>query len=286
MPQPINCGIINQESLTKTHMQKNKKKYIAAGVLGVLLIAAIVWSTATLKSRSGKGLFGISVRDVYRSAAETVSDAATAVEEEATDAYRTAEGAVGDAYETARGAISDAGAAARKEIFYTPYKAYMYWVDQGVSGGKPGLSQNLISVLQPHYSNNLAGVRIAYTSRFSGLAMTDCSLIYFGNRNIVNKIKDGKRLARWEFSWLTHETAHIEQCFRKGGRKNFADMWFRQAGGAALEAIAAGRFADIIRDITSAQRLAKYEGNMSMEVAANQKANIVTNAAFGRYQPR
>lgn len=169
-----------------------------------------------------------------------------------------------------------------EEVLYSGYQAYMYWVDQGVAGGKIKLPKNLLGQLKPYYKNDLNGVRVAYTNRFSDLAMTDCSLIYFGNQDVVNKLKDAKELEQWEFAWLAHEVAHTEQCNKVGGRKKYANMWFKQASGAVLDAVRTGKFADIVSNVRSAQQLAEYERGMSMENAADKKSREVVEAAFGK----
>ena len=171
---------------------------------------------------------------------------------------------------------------AEEDIVYNGYKAYMNWIDQGVSGGRIQFSRRLVNLLQPYYRNNLNDVRAAYTNRFSNLAMTDCSIIYFGNSGIVDKLRNNTLFSRSEFSWLAHELTHTEQCDRIGGRKNYAKRWFNEASGVVISAIRSGRFSSIVSDIASAQRLASYDENMSMESSANQRSATVTNAAFNR----
>lgn len=180
------------------------------------------------------------------------------------------------------GSVSNIAKQSGEEIIYSGYKSYMYWVDQGVRGGTIRLPKNLTDILKPYYKNNLGDVRVAYTTRFSDLAMTDCTLIYFGNQSVVNKIKDAKKLEKWEFEWLTHEVAHTEQCNKVGGRKKYANMWFKQASGAVLDAVRTGKFSDIVSKVRSAQQLAQYEGGMSMEKAADKKSQDVTTAAFDK----
>jgi hypothetical protein len=161
---------------------------------------------------------------------------------------------------------------------YAAYKAYMYWVDRGVSGGDNKMKSAWITKLDPYYSNNLANVRVSYTSRFSNLGMTDCYHIYFGNKTIVNKIKSGSDLSKTQLHWLAHELTHSQQCQKVGGRKKYALRWFREIGGVILNAIKSGHFSDIVKDIFSAQNLAQYDNNMSMEKQAEQHADAVVKA--------
>ncbi|MFA5127640.1 MAG: hypothetical protein WC457_01375 [Patescibacteria group bacterium] len=158
---------------------------------------------------------------------------------------------------------------------YAAYKAYMYWVDKGVSGGDNKMKSAWLTKFDPYYSNNLANVRISYTSRFSNLGMTDCNHIYFGNKDIVNKIKSGSDLSRSQLRWLAHELTHTAQCKNFGGRKQYALHWFKQVKGVILNAIKNGSFSDILKDIFNAQSLAKYDNDMSMEAYADKHADAV-----------
>ena len=159
------------------------------------------------------------------------------------------------------------------DAFYAAYKAYMSWVNDGVSGGDDNkLKTALKSKLQVFYVKDLDDVKYAYTSRFDNLGMTDCSRIYFGNKDIVNKLKAGSDLSKNQLYWLSHELAHTEQCQLWGGRKNYAIRWFKQVKSVVLNSIKNGSFKDIVKDIFNAQSLAKYDNNMSMEVYADKKA--------------
>ena len=167
-----------------------------------------------------------------------------------------------------RGALWDAA-------LYAAYKAYMYWVDKGVSGGDNKLKAALTTKLDPYYTNNLASVRYSYTSRFSNLGMTDCNHIYFGNKDIVNTLKAGGDLSKSQLHWLAHELTHSQQCHQAGGRKKYALRWFKEVSGVILNAIKGGHFGDIVKDIFNAQNLAKYDNNMSMEVEAETHADAI-----------
>lgn len=160
---------------------------------------------------------------------------------------------------------------------YAAYKAYMYWVDKGVSGGDNKLTSAWKTKLDPYYSNDLGAIRVSYTKRFSNLGMTDCNHIYFGNKDIVNKIKSGSDLSRSQLRWLAHELTHTAQCKNFGGRKQYALHWFRQVKGVILSAIKDGSFSSILKDIFNAQSLAKYDDNMSMESYADKHADAVVN---------
>lgn len=162
------------------------------------------------------------------------------------------------------------------DAFYAAYKAYMSWVNDGVSGGDDNkLKTALKNKLQKFYIKDLDDVKFAYTSRFDNLGMTDCSRIYFGNKDIVNKLKAGQDLSKNQLHWLAHEVAHTEQCVLWGGRKNYALTWFKQVRKTVLNSIKSGGFKDIVKDIFNAQSLAKYDNGMSMEVYAEKRADAV-----------
>lgn len=160
--------------------------------------------------------------------------------------------------------------------FYAAYKAYMSWVNDGVKGGDDNkIKYALRKKLQVFYVKNLDDVKYAYTTRFDNLGMTDCGRIYFGNKDIVNKLKAGEDLSKNQLFWLAHELAHTEQCQLWGGRKNYALRWFKEVKKTILNSIKSGDFKDIVKDIFNAQSLAKYDNGMSMEIYADKRAAAV-----------
>ncbi|MDD5043739.1 MAG: hypothetical protein PHD51_03695 [Patescibacteria group bacterium] len=169
------------------------------------------------------------------------------------------------------------------DAFYAAYKVYMSWVNDGVEGGDNNkIKSSLRKILKPYYANDLSDVRYAYTTRFDNLGMTDCKLIYFGNKEIVNKLKQGEKLTKKQFKWLGHELTHTEQCVRVGGRKKYALRWFKEVKKVVLKSIQSGNFTDIVQDIFNAQKLAKYDNNMPMEVEAEERADKVVEKAYSK----
>jgi len=159
--------------------------------------------------------------------------------------------------------------------FYFFYKLFMSWVNGGVSGSNNlAMSSTLVAKLRPYYSYDLNVARYAYTTRFSNLAMTDCTKIYFGSRTMVDDLRTNKTLTLSEVSWLAHELTHGEQCMKWGGRKTYAETWFKQVTKAVLAAILSGNFSGIVREVAGAQSSAVHD-NMSMEQEANQRATTV-----------
>lgn len=180
------------------------------------------------------------------------------------------------------GSVTNFAEDAQDAALYGAYSSYMYWVDSGAYIRSVRLPANLQRLLDPYYDYNLANVKISYTSRFSSLAMTDCKHIYFGERAIVNKLKRGEKLTNREFHWMAHELTHVGQCVKIGGRKKYALRWFGEVGDNAITQIGRGKFTAILNNILDAQKLARYDNEMAMEVHADRHADEVTTAAFAR----
>lgn len=159
--------------------------------------------------------------------------------------------------------------------FYFFYKVFMSWVNSGVSGSKNlVLPAALQAKLKPFYSIDLGIARYAFTKRFNDLAITDCTRMYFGNKPIVDAVSLGRNLSMAQVRWLAHELTHVEQCQKWGGRKNYADTWFRQLTREVLSKILTGNFSNIVQNVIKAQASAIHD-SMSMEKEAEQRAAAV-----------
>jgi len=156
--------------------------------------------------------------------------------------------------------------------FYFFYKLFMTWVNSGVVGtNNNALSTQMVAKLKPSYSFDVSEIRYAYTSRFSNLGMTDCTKIYFGDKDIVNRLKANSALTTSQVWWLAHEVTHGEQCKRWGGREAYAKTWFKQVTNTVLNNILKGKFTSVVQDIFNAQGAAIHD-SMSMEKEADQRA--------------
>jgi len=156
--------------------------------------------------------------------------------------------------------------------FYFFYKIFMSWLNSGTAGPDGiALPAGLKGRLAPFYSHDLSVVRSAYTSKLDRLAITDCSKIYFSDRAIVDALRLGRPLDAGQARWLAHELTHTEQCVRWGGRKNYADTWFRQLAREVLLAILQGRLSAVSQSISGAQSSVIHD-NMSMEQEAETRA--------------
>jgi len=159
--------------------------------------------------------------------------------------------------------------------FYFFYKLFMSWVNSGVSGANNlALPAALQTKLKPFYSFDLTIARYAYTTRFTNLAMTDCAKIYFGNKPIVDAVSLNQNLTLSQVRWLAHELTHVEQCQKWGGRKNYADTWFKQLTKEILMKILSGSFSSIVKNVANAQAAAIHD-SMSMEREAELRAATV-----------
>lgn len=159
--------------------------------------------------------------------------------------------------------------------FYFFYKIFMSWVNSGVSGSNNlALPAALKTKLKPFYSFDLGVARYAYTTRFSNLAMCDCTKIYFGNKPIVDAVSLNKTLSLSQVRWLAHELTHVEQCLKWGGRKNYANTWFKQLTKEVLNKMLKGSFSSIVQNVANAQAAAIHD-SMSMEQEAEQRAAAV-----------
>lgn len=170
------------------------------------------------------------------------------------------------------------------DILYAGYKIYMHWVDDGVKGGDGKLSAELIKRLHTYYAYDLSKVKYAYTTRFKNLGMTDCKQIYFGQKDIVDKLKKGASLSDGQYKWLFHELVHGGQCNRWGGREKYAKTWFKQVRKSVLKNIQKGNFVDIIKDLNNAAELAKYDDDMSMEEEAQTRSEKILKFYRARFK--
>lgn len=162
--------------------------------------------------------------------------------------------------------------------FYFFYKLFMSWANSGVRGpNNLALPAALKTKLKPHYSFDLGVARYAYTASFSDLAITDCTKIYFGNKPIVDAVSLDRPLSLSQVGWLAHELAHVEQCQKWGGRKNYANTWFRQLTKEVLSLILRGKFSSVVQSVSQAQTAVIHD-SMSMEKEASQRAAAVVAA--------
>jgi hypothetical protein len=130
-----------------------------------------------------------------------------------------------------KGAINDAVLTEICADKYWIYQAYMDFMEFGVSVHP--LPQEYVDLLQPLYPKiDLRSYRFGYSNRQPPAnATTDCDQTFFNDEGFVNRLRDGTLTdddangAGWY--WLLHELQHVQQCTELGGRRNFAERWFR-----------------------------------------------------------
>ncbi len=117
------------------------------------------------------------------------------------------------------------------------YKKYFKRIDRHAKNSRK-LPDNIITEYQRFFRNDLKKVRVAESSKvYPGNAMTDCNQIYFpvGRLDSALSMSGGKAT-----KWLLHELWHTNQCYQKGGRNNYAAMWFRREAIGMIKALAGG----------------------------------------------
>jgi hypothetical protein len=131
------------------------------------------------------------------------------------------------------------------------YDLYFAWVASGVTEKKQKLKKAVVRKFQKYYKFDLTTVKIGESKRTTGskkgalIAMTNCKSIWFPKgAGMVKKIQKGS-MDDGEIYWFAHELQHVEQCFQKGGKRNYAKMWFGQAPTTWLKLILNGKPNDV-----------------------------------------
>jgi len=154
------------------------------------------------------------------------------------------------------------------------YKIFFKIVDKN-SSGKSKLPHWFIQKFQKFYKNNLKSVEVHESTKVVGSnAMTDCSKIYFPKGSILSALA-GKQENFNKLRWLLHEVSHTEQCYKKGGRNNYAGMWFGNLPIGVLSAI--GK-ADTDGDGAIDKYKDRLHDKMPMESDAEQKARELSKS--------
>lgn len=113
------------------------------------------------------------------------------------------------------------------------YKAYMAAMFGQVE--LYSFPAELVAKLAPLYPTvDLASVRFGYRWQPQRNNTTDCSRIYFSDRDTVERLRHGLELSGDEWNLVFHELQHTEQCARIGSRDDYAKRWFRDLEYAVL----------------------------------------------------
>ena len=95
---------------------------------------------------------------------------------------------------------------------------------------KSGQSVNLIRI---GYSPYLARA-------VNKVAMTDCNIIYFPNKFLVEKIITGKKITKKQMYLLLHEIGHTQQC-QRSSKEEYARRWFNELNPAIVTVLKSGQ---------------------------------------------
>ena len=128
---------------------------------------------------------------------------------------------------------------------------------------RAALSAKIRKKYQKYYSVPLGRIRFGQTSRLKAPGMTDCYKIYFQSKyNMISEIAKGVFTTKFREELLLHELAHAEQCYRQGGRNNYAKLWFKSLS------------VGILRNIKKKHKFndQNLHKKMPMEIQAGSKA--------------
>lgn len=106
------------------------------------------------------------------------------------------------------------------------YKLYMTHI--GKDRWTMKLPRKLRVLYQPYFRVPLSKIVVGTSDKLKMSAITDCYTIYFETgRGIFRQLRAEVFDDKETESFFLHELAHAEQCFKVGGRNNYARMWFR-----------------------------------------------------------
>lgn len=148
------------------------------------------------------------------------------------------------------------------------YDAYFAYIASGRKGRKKSIPKDIIAQYQPYFRADLSKVKMAETKKLKGgmggTAMTNCKTIWWpeGSGMADNPGKSAY--------WFAHELQHYEQCMNKGGRRNYAAMWFGQVGGTYIRLILNNEKGDV--------KEGGLHDAMPMEKDATDKGRTVESA--------
>ncbi len=104
------------------------------------------------------------------------------------------------------------------------------------------------------------------------VAMTNCKTIWFPHKKKMVKKIQNDNLSKTDLHWFAHELQHVQQCIDKGGKRNYAKMWFGEMPKTWVKLLLNGKPDDIKDD--------GLHDAMPMEKNADKKADKVQKAFF------
>ena len=155
------------------------------------------------------------------------------------------------------------------------FDLYMRQMDAGQP--KHALPPVYRDIVRAHYPSEVVDqVRFAFSEQQPpDNATTDCRFLYFNDASYVAALRDAGPNLKW--TWLLHELAHAEQCFRGGGRDEYALRWWDELEVAVRES---GESIDVFQTTEELVRqlqalYLRVHAAMPMEQAADARAEAV-----------
>ena len=128
---------------------------------------------------------------------------------------------------------------------YNAYKAFMRKFE-GKADTK--MAPVLADFVKKHYDLDLASIRWGYASNTPSTCIADCTKIYCNKQSVIDQVKSGVVTSDIVF----HELQHAQQCKKKGGRDDYAKLWFGNLPKGffgALNPELDGKFKDKVHDM-------------------------------------
>lgn len=147
---------------------------------------------------------------------------------------------------------------------YNIYKAFMRKFE---GKAKYKMHPKFQKAIKNSYSFDPSKVRWGYASNTPSRCITDCMNIYCNDKKVIEQVRTG----RVTQSIVFHELGHTEQCIKRGGRKQYAMLWFKD-----LPVGFFGAFDLSVKD----KFKNKIHDKMPMEKQAESKAQSVAKSGW------
>lgn len=116
------------------------------------------------------------------------------------------------------------------------YKLYMLYIAKGRRTMR--IPRKLRKLYQPYFRVPLGKLRVGTSKHLKMSAITDCYIMFFRpETRMPQQLKNGVFSDESTERFFLHELAHADQCYRVGGRNNYARMWFRHLSKSVIRNI-------------------------------------------------
>ena len=141
-------------------------------------------------------------------------------------------------------------------VLYSGYRSFMRKFE---GKAKHKLPKHIHPFIRKNYSFDPNVIRYGLVDDVKGAkCITDCYNIYCDEKTMIDSYKSGYGMVHLSL----HELQHSEQCHKKGGRKNYAQYWFKQVPGSFFKALNPNK----VLDFSDA-----FHDGMPMEIEAFNK---------------